>query len=285
MDSSTRNEAILNKLFNEWTVLKKIPSEEINLLINGLIQMRDFGVNSFAVRLIDKKGYSAMFCTNVLWPPLIGDNNFYIDFKNHISTELSQLYKNKSNIISRAGDKIHSPFLEKLEQSGQNNSIIINNFYNDRIEVIYFMADPNFPENRDKILNNLEQLKFIKKSFDPILRKIINSNEFKKKKTLLLTPSSIDFIWKRDFKEDKQINIFLGEEQFLFSIRELECLSLLRFGASNIFIAETLGVSVETVKSYLLRIKYKLNTTSRKRLIEMSKLEAFISIFNILNKR
>jgi phosphopantetheine adenylyltransferase len=41
---SARNEAILNKLFNEWVVLKKTSSKKINLLIRGLTQMRDFGV-------------------------------------------------------------------------------------------------------------------------------------------------------------------------------------------------------------------------------------------------
>ena len=226
-----------------------------------------------------------MFCTNKLWPELIKDNQFFTDFKNHISTELALTHKNKTGIISRSGDKTQSVFLRKLQQAKQNNSIIINEFFHDRIEVTYFMADPDFPSDRDRILNHLEQLKLIKNSLDVVLRKIQNSQEFHAKKVLLLTQSSVDAIWGNSCVENKPINVLLENRQIQFTFRELECLSILRFGASNMFIAEALKISVETVKSHLQSIKYKSNSCSRKQLIEIAKQESLTNILNIISTR
>jgi DNA-binding CsgD family transcriptional regulator len=275
---------ILNRLFAEWPILKKMQPEKVSILVKGIVQMRDFGVNSFALRTVDKNGYSAMFCTNILWPELSDDDNFYKDFMNHISSELVQSYKDKNLIISRSRDKVHSPFLQKLEKAGQNNSIIINNFYDDKAEIIYYMGDPNLPQDRDRILNNLHQLTFIKESFDSILKEIVLSSKFKEQKKILLNVSAINLIWQKGFNKNKPLRIFVDKDEMLLTTKELECLAILRYGASNQFIADALKISVETVKSHISHLKDKFGTSSRKTLIEMSQKKALTSILNLISK-
>ena len=273
---------VLNRIFEEWPLLKKMSINKINNLIDGLVQMKKFGIDSFAIRTIDKKGYSAMFCTSILWPELTKDQVFIEDFKKHVSAELVHSYRNKVRIISRSGDKTYSSFLQKLQMAGQNNSIITNDFYKDKIEIIYFMANPEFPQDRDVILNNLKQLNFIKDNLNSVLKEFLASKTFQLKKKLLLSNSAINIIWEKDTQEKKPINLFLHNKEIILTIRELECLSLLMFGASNIFIADTLNISVETVKSHLSNLKSKLDVSSRQELIEISKNQSFINIFKII---
>ena len=275
---------ILNLLFNEWPILKKLSTNKINYFVNGLAQMQQCGVDSFSIRTIDKQGRSSMFCTNFTWPSLISNEDFAQDFKNHISSELAFLYKNKIKIISRSGDKTHSQFLQKLEQAGHNNSIIVNDFHRNNIEITYFIANPRFPQNRDIILNNLQQLNFIKNNLNTVLKDIFSSKEFHLKKQSLLNSSAIDFIWDRDLIAKKSVNFFIDNKEISLTVRELECLSLLMFGASNIFISDKLNVSVETVKSHLKSAKYKMGVNSRQELIAASNNTTFTNVFKILRR-
>ena len=250
---------ILNLLFNEWPILKKLSTNKINYFVNGLAQMQQCGVDSFSIRTIDKQGRSSMFCTNFTWPSLISNEDFAQDFKNHISSELAFLYKNKIKIISRSGDKTHSQFLQKLEQAGHNNSIIVNDFHRNNIEITYFIANSRFPQNRDIILNNLQQLNFIKNNLNTVLKDIFSSKEFHLKKQSLLNSSAIDFIWDKDLIAKKSVNFFIDNKEISLTVRELECLSLLMFGASNIFISLTLRknrkICVNSVKMLNVKIK------------------------------
>lgn len=273
---------VLNKIFTEWPVLETLNVNKINDLVSGLVQMQKFGVNSFAIRTIDKTGQSAMFCTNVSWPLLIQNEDFMKDFKKHISSELVYSYKNKVSIISRSGDKTYSSFLHKLQQAGQNNSIIVNDFYKDKVEITYFMATPEFPQDRDIILNNLQQLNFIKDNLSLVLKEIFKSKEFQLRKQPLLNDSAINIIWDKGIKEQKIVNLFLHNKEIVLTVRELECLSLLIFGASNTFISSTLGISIETVKRHLLNAKSKLGVSSRQELIEVSRNEQFRNVFKII---
>lgn len=127
--SSSLSPELLYVISDYLPALERMSSNNRDSLFSGLKQMKQFGVDSFAIRVIDRKGYSAMFCTNTLWPSLIKDEQTYSDFKNHISSELVFLYKKNCHLTSRSGDKIYSPFLKRLEDAGQNNSIIISDFY------------------------------------------------------------------------------------------------------------------------------------------------------------
>jgi DNA-binding CsgD family transcriptional regulator len=275
---------ILNMLFSEWPILEKLNINKINNFVNGLIQMQKCGVDSFSVRTIDKQGRSAMFCTNFIWPSLISNEDFIQDFKKHISSELAYSHKNKIKIISRSGDKTHSSFLQKLEKVGHNNSIIVHDFDKNKIEITYFIANPKFPQNRDIILNNFQQLNFIKNNLNTVLKEIFSSKEFHLKKQPLLNRSSIDFIWDKGVTEQKTVNFLIDYKEISLTVRELECLSLLRFGTSNIFISDTLGISVETVKSHLQNAKFKMGVLSRQELITAAKNESFTKTFKIIRR-
>jgi DNA-binding CsgD family transcriptional regulator len=275
---------ILNMLFSEWPILEKLNINKINNFVNGLIQMQKCGVDSFSVRTIDKQGRSAMFCTNFIWPSLISNEDFIQDFKKHISSELAYSNKNKIKIISRSGDKTHSSFLQKLEKVGHNNSIIVHDFDKNKIEITYFIANPKFPQNRDIILNNFQQLNFIKNNLNTVLKEIFSSKEFHLKKQPLLNRSSIDFIWDKGVTEQKTVNFLIDYKEISLTVRELECLSLLRFGTSNIFISDTLGSSVETVKSHLQNAKFKMGVLSRQELITAAKNESFTKTFKIIRR-
>ena len=275
---------ILNMLFSEWPILEKLNINKINNFVNGLIQMQKCGVDSFSIRIIDKQGRSAMFCTNFIWPSLISNGDFVEDFKKHISSELAYSHKNKIKIISRSGDKTHSLFLQKLEKVGHNNTIIVNDFNKNKVEVTYFIANPKFPQNRDIILNNLQQLHFIKNNLNTVLQEIFSSKEFHLKKQPLLNGSAIDCIWDKDLTEQKALNFFIDHKEISLTVRELECLSLLRFGASNIFISDTLGISVETVKSHLQNTKFKMGVASRQELITAANNESFTNTFKIISR-
>jgi DNA-binding CsgD family transcriptional regulator len=275
---------ILNLLFSEWPILEKLSINKTNILVNGLVQMQKFGVDSFSVRTIDKQGRSAMFCTNFIWPKLISDEIFAEDFKKHVSSELVYSRKNKIKIVSRSGDKTHSSFLQTLEKQGHNNSIIVNDFNKNQIEITYFIANPKFPQDRDIILNNLAQLHFIKNNLDTVLQEIFSSKEFHLKKQSLLNSSAIDYFWHKDITEKKTVNLSVDNKEISLTVRELECLSLLRFGASNIFISDTLGISVETVKSHLQNAKFKMGVESRKELTAAANNESFTNIFKIIRE-
>ena len=283
--SSSLSPELLYVISDYLPALERMSSNNRDSLFSGLKQMKQFGVDSFAIRVIDRKGYSAMFCTNTLWPSLIKDEQTYSDFKNHISSELVFLYKKNCHLTSRSGDKIYSPFLKRLEDARQNNSIIISDFYKKEIVIIYFMPQPQYPQDRDLILNNLRQLIFIKDSFNSALKELIASKEFQANKRLLLNKSAIDVIWAKDLNAQKTVNLFLSNNKTTLTIRELESLYLLKFGASNKFIGDTLGISSETVKHHLLNLKNKLDVPSRKKLIEISHSESFINIFKIIGEQ
>ena len=78
MNLNSLSPSVLNKIFSEWSLLTKLPTNKINDLIYRLEQMKEFGVDSFATRIVDKKGRSAMFCTHLFWPELIKDQKMKV---------------------------------------------------------------------------------------------------------------------------------------------------------------------------------------------------------------
>lgn len=263
-------------------VIASMSARKRNDLISGILQMQKYGVEAFANRVIYPNGYSSMFCTSVNWKKMNRDQNFQNDFINHVSHELVNLYKNKISLVSRSSDKIYNKFLTKLEDAGVNNSVIINEFHKDRIEVIYFMADPAKPEDRDLILNNLELLSFIRKSIKPALNEIFLSKEFEAKKELLLNSSAVDVLWNKLGSINQNINLCLAGQELDLTYRELEYLTLLRFGSSNQFIAQNLKTSVETVKRNLSELKLKFSVSEKNDLIKIAQDSSIINISKVV---
>lgn len=251
-------------------------------LISGILQMQKYGVEAFANRVIYPNGYSSMFCTSVNWKKMNRDEDFQKDFINHVSHELVKLYKNKITLVSRSSDKIYNRFLLKLEDAGVNNSVIINEFHKDRIEVIYYMADPSKPEDRDLIVNNLELLSFIRKGMMPSLNEIFLSKAFENKKELLLNSSAIDVLWGKLGNIKNSFNLAFAGQEIDLTYRDLEYLALLRFGSSNQFIADNLKISVETVKRNLSDLKFKFSVVDRTDLIKLSKDSAITNMSKIV---
>ncbi len=262
-------------------VLNRMSAKKRGDLISGIIQMQKYGVEAFASRLIYQNGYSSMFCTSVRWKAMYRDEDFHKDFMNHVSYELVDLYKHKTSLVSRSRDKTYNKFLNQLENAGVNNSVIINEFHKDKIEVIYFMADPAKPENRDLIINNLEILSYIRSSIKPALQEIYLSKEFAAKKELLLTPSAIDILWNKLGNKNKNINLYINGQEIDLTFRDLEHLSFLRFGSTNHFIAEHLNLSIETVKRNLVELKHKFVVSERNDLIKLAQNSAIINISRI----
>jgi DNA-binding CsgD family transcriptional regulator len=263
-------------------VIAGMSSRKRNDLISGILQMQNYGVEAFANRVIYPNGYSSMFCTSANWKKLNKDEDFQKDFINHVSCELVKLYKNKISLVSRSRDKIYNKFLIKLEDAGVNNSVIINEFYKDRIEVIYYMADPAKPEDRDLILNNLELLSFIRKSIRPALNEIFLSKAFLNKKELLLNSSAIDVLWSKVRHIKNSFNVCIAGQEVDLTYRELEYLALLRFGSNNQFIADYLKISIETVKRNLSDLKFKFLVHERNDLIKLAQDGAITNMSKII---
>ena len=235
-------------------------------------------MESHAERIVYKSGYSSIFCTSVHWAQMQKDENFYEDYRNHLSSELVKIFQNKSPLISRSSDRVSTPFLKALNDGGVNNSVIIHEFCKNTIKIVYFTGAPDNPDARDNILNNLEHLNWMRTKFEPALKDIFLSNEFRARKELILTPLAREIIWDNSFKNKKENIIPLPLKYSNISLKEIECLKYLRYGASNQFIANNLGISIETVKYHLSKLKEKLSLNSRKELIKIAQDPSFINI-------
>jgi len=263
-------------------VLEKMPSSKRNDFIKGIIEMRKYGVEGFSKRIIYKNGFSSMFCTSLNWYKMQRDFIFLEDFRNHLSPELVQLKRNRSNFVSRSKDKVYTPFLKKLENAGVNNSIITTDFYDDRIEIVYLMANPSLPQDRDLILNNMPSISLLQNIMEPALRDITLSQEFKDNKELLLNKTAINCLWGIKHRDTTIPNLFILGKEIHITHKELECLVYLRFGSSNRFIADRLNISIETVKYHMLNLKLKLSVSERDELIEIAQFKSLINISKTL---
>lgn len=263
-------------------VLEKMPSSKRNDFIKGIIEMRKYGIEGFSKRVIYKNGYSSMFCTSLNWHKMKKEPSFLEDFRNHLSPELVQIKKNRSSFVSRSKDKIYTPFLKKLENAGVNNSIITTDFYEDRIEIVYLIANPSFPQDRDLILNNMPSISLLQNIMKPALRDITLSQEFQDNKELLLNETAINCLWGIKYQDTIIPNLFISGKEINITYKELECLVYLRFGSSKRFIADRLNISVETVKHHVFNLKLKLSVLERDELIEIAQLKSLINISKTL---
>lgn len=263
-------------------VLNRMNANKRNELVRCLTEIGKYGVEGFSKRIIYNNGYSSMFCTSKRWAEIKKDSNFLVDFRNHISPELVSQQKNKDHLVSRSKDKLYTPFLRKLDDAGVNNSIITTTFFRDRIELIYLMANPDRPQDRDLILNNIDYISFLQKQMQPALDYISQSVEFKESRELLLNESAMKILWNSQNCSSNSTDIWLEGKRVSITYGELQCLAYLRFGSSNRFISEELNVSVETVKSHLSNLKSKLSIEDRGDLIEIAKLKALIKLSKTL---
>lgn len=76
----------------------------------------------------------------------------------------------------------------------------------------------------------------------------------------------------------------MNDKILQLTIREIECLSIIKFGGSNNSIATMLGISVGTVKYHILNLKNKLGCSTRRDMIQIANDQSFLSIFNIIAK-
>lgn len=258
-------------------VLTRMGSKKSSILLEGIASMRKYGVESYSERIVYKNGYSSIFCTSVNWAKMPKDEKFYKNYRNHLSSELTRILQNKSPLISRSRDRVSTPFLKALDEGGMNNSVILHEFYEDKIKISYFTGAADNPDARDFIVSNLEYLNWIKTNFQPALQDIFVSNEFKSRKELILTSSAREIIWDGSAKKKKQ-KVALPMKYSNITLKEIECLKYLKFGASNKVIADNLNISIDTVKYHLSKLKQKLSLTSRNELIKIAHSPLFTNI-------
>jgi len=269
----------IEKVISDYLpVLNRMENTKSNTLISGILRMKRYGVESYSERIIYKNGYSSIFCTSISWAKMKKDEKFYDQFKNHVSPELVRIFQNKTALVSRSGDRVSTPFLKALDEGGMNNSIIIHEFYDNKIRITYFTGAPDNPEARDSIVSNLECLNLIKQCCQPALQDIFSSNEFNAKKQLILTPLAREIIWDKSSKDNKRNALTLPIKYSNLTQKEIECLSFLRYGGSNQCIANSLNISVETVKYHLANLKIKLSLSSRSELIEIARSPSITNI-------
>lgn len=265
-------------------VLERMGINKSNTLLSGIARMKKYGVESYSERIIYKNGYSSIFCTSVPWAKMNKDEKFYECYKNHLSPELVRIFQNKTTLVSRSKDRTSTPFLKVLEEGGMNNSVIIHEFHDDKIKLTYFTGASDDPEARDLIISNLECLNWIKQHFQPALQDIFLSNEFRVKRELILNSSAREFIWHRSSKDKKENILSFPIKYSNITLKELECLRYLRFGASNQIIANNLNISIETVKYHLSNLKQKLSLTSRNELIKIAQIPSITNISKFIEE-
>lgn len=273
---------VLDAISEYLPIVENIPEKNQKFLIESILKMEAYGVEGYGERIIYPDGYSSLFSTSLKWHDIYQDEEFKKDNISHSSLEMIKMKKMGGGMISRSKDKIDTPFLEKLEKAGVNNSIIRTEFYSNRIEIIYFMANANNPDARDNIINNLESLYLIRNFAKPALQYITQSKLFKSNKEILLNSNALDSLKNSRIYKNKKHNIILSGKEIMLTQRELECLVFLRFGSSNQFIADQLKISVETVKGNISALKLKLLVSEKKHLINIAQCESINNLSKII---
>lgn len=262
------NNTIEQQILGYGPLLESLSQEKIILLRDSILQMQALGVSAYAERFIDPQGYSIKICNSEKWQELEQDAKFFADFSEFVAFELLENLKLKNKIITRSSDKTSHKFLQRLEAEKLNSSVIVNEFHKGCINISYFMVDPSCPQKRDVILNNLTAIEAIRKNIQRSLQDLFLSEKIVKNKKVLIDKSSIDLVFNNIPKD--QITLHLNHKTVNLTQRELDCLAMLRTGASNQFIASRLHISPSTIKFHLNNLKYKIGVISRNDLIKLS---------------
>jgi DNA-binding CsgD family transcriptional regulator len=260
------NSNITSDIKNYGSLLEYLPESKIDVLKNTLLDLKRFGVQAYAERIVDINGNSIKFCNSKEWKELEAEKSFFKDYRDHFSVESLYNFKGKNKIITRSNDKINNKFLQRLDSEKLNNSIIVNDFHKDRINISYFMIDPQFPSNRDIILNNLSTIEEIRTKTQKSITEFVLLNKLCKKN--LLDAKSVSLIFSSSGK--KEVKLIWENNIYSFTERESDCLKLLKSGVSNKFISQFLKISLETVKFHLNNIKSKTGLQSKGDIIRMA---------------
>ena len=246
---------------NYGTVIRSLGEEQRALLKDTIYCLRQFGVSSYAERLIDRDGNSLKICNCSKWKQLEEDKCFFRDFREHASSELLINLKLNNKIITRSSDKIQHSFLRRLEKEGLNSSVIIVEAHKQLITISYFMVDSTQPQQRDMILNNLKTIESTRKKIQALFVDLFLSNKIKKNKKPFLSKNFLESIVKKP--TNNVGTTFSNKIAATLTTREAQCLEILKNGASNKLIAKSLNISIETVKFHLKNIKQKTGISLR----------------------
>lgn len=271
-------------IFAYTNMLNSITQKNKELLLRLLLEIKNYGVDSFAYRQIDKNGNSSIFSTHAKWEILNNDQQFQQLMREHVNDELIQIKQNSFSYVTRSNDKVNNRYLKILNEFDLNNSIIKHKFYEDKIEIIYFMTkDAN---QRDIILNNLNNLNSMLDIASNLLEYISGSQDFINRKQPLLSLNGINYIWDQNSLHKKHKNRFdidYNGRNIALTTNEIKCLMLCGQCISNKAIAKKLDISHFTVKEYIAKLKQKFQVINRDRLIDITR-QNNMKHFNILIK-
>ncbi|NRB11043.1 MAG: hypothetical protein HRU35_05495 [Rickettsiaceae bacterium] len=242
------------------TVYSRMNKLSICKLFSVLKEIEEYGIEGFTRRIIDSNGYSATFSTSKLWK----DEEFKLgcqeEARDHFSLEVPKAKIEKRKIITRSSDKLDTEFLRRMDWKRINNSVIVLDFEQKNIEMSYFICPRNDPEMRDSIINNLEYFTSLIESVRQELEFITSSSEFNAKKTLTLNSKSLSVLSSQvnSFKLKEKKQVWVNGVSVDLSLREIEVLSLLKFGLNNKIISQKCNLGISRVKKIVEELKYKL---------------------------
>ncbi len=250
-------------------VINRMSDEKQHNLYNMLFTLQKLGVIGFGYRIFDLEGNSALFSTSIKWNKIHQDKEFEQSLKEHMCYEVLAAKKNKQSLFTRTGDKINTSYLAKLQKAGINNSVVKYIFTKNQVEAYYFVCSS--PEQRDLVLDNLFLINNLITKSKASLDFITNSKEFSLKKAKIFSKHIIDRVWSKNFTRSNHeiINFYIEDKLVPLTLREAECLAFIKWGVSNINIAQNLKVSVSTIKETISSLKDKLSVLTRKELINV----------------
>jgi hypothetical protein len=266
--------AMLGALDRYSEVINKLPSTILQNFFSGLEAMYQIGVAEYGRRVIYPNGKSFILTTSNVW---YDEFEKSVDLQksmiSHMSSEIS-LVKNRSiSLITRSEDKQHTEYLKILHHFGLNNSVLRYYFFQDRIEISYFVAPKDDKEARDIFLNKITLLIQLEERILPSLRMIHNTKNFKKSHSqTIVYPNIASDILHRNyprFSENKYLPVHDQKFQQL-THENLLLLKCILVGWGNIFIAEYLNLSESTIKRKISDLKEKLCVDTKKDLIEIA---------------
>ncbi len=252
-------------------VLENMPSKDFNSLASFFTKIKEYEVDAFGYRTIDKSGLSAVFSTNTNWSKIKQNADFTKAMLQHMNSELFFVKQRNLKVVTRSEIKTQTTFLKILDQHGINNSIVYYSFNKDIIEIFYYIPSSTAPELNDLILNNIELLVGLTKEISSALTFISSSKEFSAQKTKIIEQEILNFVWKEGAVKhsQKKAKICLSGEAMHFTTKEAECLLLLKYGCSNKYIARKLCISEFTVKDRINNLKQKMLVETREDLVKM----------------
>lgn len=251
-------------------LLENLPVNKFKLLQHFFHYIKKYEVGAFGYRTIDKYGLSSVFSTDSNWAKITKDRVFTKNMIQHMNYELFLVKQHNLKIVTRSNLKVHNSFLELLQNSSINSSIVYYLLDKDIIKIFYYIPNILSHEANDLIINNIDLLVNATKKIDIVLSHIADSQEFCSHKVKITSQSILDFIWKGGVKThlSKKVSINLMGEEVCFTGKEAKCILMLRYGSSNKYIASKLCIATSTLKDRMNNLKRKMKVNSREELVQ-----------------